>query len=63
MEKANQQTANAEAIASSAASAAASAAVQAALQYHREQLERLRQEALSKGSYWFYLILREHIFA
>ena len=51
LESANRYSTNIETLATTAASAAASSAVQTALQFHRDQLEQLRKEALNKGIY------------
>ena len=57
-ESANRHSNDVQAMATNAAAAAASSAVQAAMQFHREQLEQLRNEALKKGLqvFWFRII-------
>ena len=49
VDSANRYSTDIQTMATAAASAAASSAVQAAMQLHREQLEKLRNEALKKG--------------
>ena len=49
IESANRYSTDVATMATAAASSAASSAVQAAMQVHREQLEKLRAEALKKG--------------
>ena len=46
---ANRQMIDVEKMASAAASAASQTAVEVALQHHRDQLEKLKKEALEKG--------------
>ncbi|XP_065067788.1 centrosome-associated protein 350-like [Rhopilema esculentum] len=50
IESANRHSNDVQTMATNAAAAAASSAVQAAMQFHREQLEQLRNEALKKVS-------------